>query len=70
MEYWSTCSGQEKLQKSEHMLSDIYSGCQKSGPHVTQPQTSDPKLVIQAHLEMLNILGSKEGFLGSVLILG
>lgn len=52
------------------MLWDIYSGCRKSGPHVTQPQTSDPKLVIQAHLEMLNILGSKEGFLGSVLILG
>lgn len=34
-----------------------------------QLQTPNPKLVIQTHLEMLNIVGSKEGFLDSVFIL-
>lgn len=37
---------------------------------VMQPETSDAQLVIQAHLEMLNIWGSKEGFLGTVFIVG
>lgn len=37
---------------------------------VMQPETSDAQLVIQAHLEMLNIRGSNEGFLGTVFIVG
>lgn len=37
---------------------------------VSEEWAPNPKLVIQTHLEMLNIVGSKEGFLDSGFILG